>query len=329
MKAIQLHGYGFDQLRYEEVPTPQVGPGQVLVRVRAASVNQIDAGKASGAVRQFFPLTFPWTPGGDFTGTVEAVGAGVSQVQPGHDVYGTCPAGGDAPTYGGAYAEYIVVPAATLAAKPAALSFAEAAAVPIAALTAWQGLFRGGQLQAGQTVLIHGAAGGVGAFAVQFAHQHGAKVMATAAAEDLNFVRSLGADEVIDYHTSRFETAARRVDVVFDLVGGEVQQRSYAVLKAGGYLVATSQPPSPEEAAKHAVHGVMFKMQASGADLALFTPLFSAGTLRVDLARTYPLEQAGLAWADSARHLPQRGAGATGPGVPAPKTHGKIVLEMA
>lgn len=159
MKAIQLHDYGFDQLRYEEVPTPPVGPGQVLVRVRAASVNAMDWGKASGAVRQFFPLTFPWTPGGDFAGTVEAVGAGVTDLQPGTDVYGTCAAGGGAPSYGGAYADYIVVPADTVSAKPTTLSFAEAAAVPIAALTAWQSLTQGGRLQAGQTVLIHGARG--------------------------------------------------------------------------------------------------------------------------------------------------------------------------
>ncbi|WP_375419218.1 NADP-dependent oxidoreductase, partial [uncultured Hymenobacter sp.] len=325
MKAIQLHGYGFDQLRYEDIPTPQAGPGQVVVRVRAASVNQIDAGRASGALRQLLPLTFPWTPGGDFAGTVEAVGAGVTSHLPGAEVYGTGAAGGDEPAYGGAYAEYIVVPATTLAAKPQSLSFLEAGAVPIVALTAWQGL-QAAHLQAGQTVLIHGGAGAVGAFAVQFAHQQGAKVIATAAAEDLDFVRALGANEVIDYHATRFETVVHQADAVLDLVGGDTQQRSYAVLKAGGYLVATSQPPSPEEAAKHGVHGVMFKFKPSADDLGHIAQLLDQGTLKVDVARTYPLAQAGEAWQDSVRHMPQR-AGA--PAVAAPKIHGKIVLEVA
>ncbi len=165
---------------------------------------------------------------------------------------------------------------------------------------------------------------------MQFAHQLGAKVIATAAAQDLDFVRSLGADEVIDYQTDQFETVAQHVDVVLDLVGGEVQQRSYSVLRAGGYLVATNQPPAPADAARHGVHAAMFRMQTSAADLARFAQQFEAGTLRVDLGRTYPLAQAGLAWADGARHRPQRGAApADGPSLAASKTHGKIVLEMA
>jgi len=330
MKAIQLHEYGFDQLRYEDVPTPQAGPGQVLVRIHAASVNQIDAGKASGAVRQLFPLTFPWIPGGDFAGTVETVGAGVDGAlgfAPGTAVYGTCAAGGNEPTYGGAYAEYLAVPAIAIAVKPGNLSFVEAAAAPIAALTAWQGL-RASHLQAGQTVLIHGGAGAVGAFAVQLAHHLGARVIATAAAPDLDFVRALGAAQVIDFNTTRFEAAVDQVDVVFDLVGGDTQQRSFAVVKAGGYLVATNQPPSPEEAAKHGIHALMFGVQPSGEDLAHLAQLFAAGTLRVDVARTYPLAQVGQAWADSARHLPPRPGSPAAPPVAAPKVHGKIVLEV-
>ncbi len=320
MDAIQLPHYGAaDQLRYEEIPTPQAGPGQVLVRVRAAAVNPMDSKIASGALRQLFPITFPWTPGSDFAGTVAAVGAGVTTVKPGQDVYGTSAAGG-------AYAEYLV--AAAVAPKPATLSFAEAASVPVAALTAWQGLIQSGHLQAGQTVLIHGGAGAVGAYAVQFAHQLGAHVIAAAAAEDLDFVRSLGADEVIDYHATPFETVVKDVDVVFDLVGGDTQQRSFAVLKRGGYLVATTQPPSAEEAAKHGVHGVMFGMKPSAEDLARVAQQLDAGTLKFDVARTYPLAQAAQAWADSARHHPAPGGAPAGPPVAAPKTHGKIVLEV-
>lgn len=327
MKAIHLHNYGSEHLRYEEVPSPQTGPGQVLVRVHAASVNQIDAGKASGAARYLFPLTFPWIPGGDFAGTVEMVGAGVTDWQPGTDVYGTCEAVGNLPAYGGTYAEYIVVPAANLAVKPATLSFAEAAAVPIAALTAWQAL-QATQLQAGQTILIHGGAGPVGGFAVQFAHLLGARVLATASAQDLDFVRSLGAQEAIDYHTTPFETVLHQVDAVLDVVGGDTQQRSFDVLKSGGYLIATNQPPSPDEAARYGVHAQMVHMHNSGDELAHFARLLDAGTLRVDVARTYPLAQAGLAWADSARHLPPRPGAPAGPPVAAPKVHGKIVLEV-
>lgn len=327
MKAISLQAYGFEHLRYGDVPSPQVGPGQVLVRVRAASVNQIDAGKASGAVRALFPLTFPWIPGGDFAGTVETVGAGITGWEPGTAVYGTCEAVGDLPAYGGAYAEYIVVPAANLAIKPATLSFTEAAAVPIAALTAWQAL-QATQLQAGQTILIHGGAEPVGGFAVQFAHQLGARVLATASPDDLAFVRSLGAHEAIDYHATRFETVAHHVDAVLDVVGGDTQQRSFAVLKPGGYLIATNQQPSPDEAARNGVHAQMVHMYNSGDELAHFARLLDAGTLRVDVARTYPLAQAGLAWADSARHLPPRPGAPASPPVAAPKVHGKIVLEV-
>ena len=327
MKAIVLHDYGFEHLRYEDVPTPQVGPSEVLVRLHAASINQLDAGKASGAMRQFMPLNFPWIPGGDFAGTVEAVGANVTTFQPGAEVYGTVAAGGNSPQWGGAYAEYLAVPAATIAAKPATLSFAEAAAVPVAALTAWQALLQVAQLQAGQTVLIHGGAGAVGAFAVQFAHQQGARVIATAAAEDTDFVRSLGADEVLDYKATRFENQVKDVDVVLDLVGGDTQARSYQVLKAGGILVASNQPPSADEAAKHQARAAMVQMATSADDLTHFAQLFDAGTLRVDLARTYPLAQTLLAWQDMARHSPQQGIGPA-PTVAAAKTHGKIVLTI-
>ncbi|NML63617.1 NADP-dependent oxidoreductase [Hymenobacter sp. RP-2-7] len=327
MKAIQLLDYGFENLRYADAPTPQAGPGEVLLRLAAASVNQIDAGKASGAMRQFMPLTFPWIPGGDFAGTVEAVGAGVTGFEPGAEVYGTVAAGANTPGYGGAYAQYLAVPASAIAAKPASLTLTEAAAVPVAALTAWQALGSVAGLQAGQRILVHAGAGAVGAFAVQLAHQRGAYVIATAAAEDLDFVRFLGADEVLDYQATRFEEAVKAVDVVLDLVGGDTQARSYQVLQPGGLLVASNQPPSPDEAARHQVRAAMVLMQPSATDLAHLAQLFDAGRLRADLARTYPLEQAGLAWQDMARHSPQRG-NAPAPAVAAPKKHGKIVLTI-
>jgi NADPH:quinone reductase-like Zn-dependent oxidoreductase len=202
MKAIRLHEYGAaDTLRYEEVAPPTAGPGQVVVRVHAASYNPIDSKLASGYLHQFRPLTFPWIPGSDFAGIIAAVGKGVASLLPGQAVYGTC-------SGGGAYAEYVVAEAATP--KPATLSFAEAASVPVVALTAWQGLRLGGHLQAGQTVLIHGGAGAVGGYAVQVAHQLGAHVIATAAGADRDFVRSLGADEVLDIPRDALRSGCER-----------------------------------------------------------------------------------------------------------------------
>jgi NADPH:quinone reductase-like Zn-dependent oxidoreductase len=161
----------------------------------------------------------------------------------------------------------------------------------------------------------------VGAYAIQLAHLQGAKVTATASLQDLDFIRALGADKVLDYQgTIPFEVVARPMDVVLDTVGGEVQHRSYAVLKAGGHLVALNHPPSPDEAAKYGVNAVMFDLQASAENLAYFATLLDAGTLKVDVARTYPLEQAALALAASMQH---------GPTATIPKIHGKIVLKVA
>jgi NADPH:quinone reductase-like Zn-dependent oxidoreductase len=249
-------------------------------------------------------LTLPYVPGGDFAGVVDSMGAGVTGVRAGDEVYGNCPRG--------AYAEKVAAPAATVAPKPKRLNFVEAASVPVAAQTAWQGLFDHGHLQKGQTVLIHAASGGVGSFAVQLAHWKGARVLATASGSNVEFVRSLGADLVIDYKTTKFETVAKDVDVVLDLIGGDTQARSYAVLKRGGRLVATAQPPSPDEAAKHGVQAVMMQMQANTDLLKQIAGLLDSGALRTTVSKTFPLAQAADAWKES------RGG----------HTRGKIVLEV-
>jgi NADPH:quinone reductase-like Zn-dependent oxidoreductase len=290
MKAIRVHQYGGpEQLRYEDAPVPQPSEDQVLVRVQAASVNPIDYKLASGAFRQLMPLNFPWIPGGDFSGVVEAVGPAVTGVKRSEAVYGNSPGGG-------AYAEFVAASAGMVAPRPRKFSPVEAASVPLAAQTAWQGLFDHGHLQRGQTVLIHGAAGGVGTFAVQLAHWKGARVLATGSAANADYLRSLGADQAIDYQSTPFESVAKDVDLVLDLVGGETQQRSFGVLKPGGYLISTVQPPSQEEAARHKVHAMMMRMQPSTKGLVQLAELLDAGTIRTVVTHTYPLAQAQDAW---------------------------------
>jgi NADPH:quinone reductase-like Zn-dependent oxidoreductase len=307
MKAIRVHAYGGpEQLRLEETPQPKVESGKVLVRIHAVSVNPIDFKLASGNMRQIMPINFPWIPGGDFSGVVEEVGSGVTGLAKGDAVYGDA-------SGGGAYAEFYAGPASMIAPKPRRLSDVEAASVPLAGQTAWQGLFDNGRLERGETVLIHGAAGGVGTFAVQLAHWKGAKVLATASADNVDYLRSLGADTVIDYKAAPFESVAKNVDLVFDLIGGETQRRSFGVLKPGGRLVATAQPPSPEEAAKHKVEAKMTGMKASTANLIKLTELLDAGKIKTVITKTYSLAQARDAWTE----------------IMSGHTRGKIVLQVA
>jgi NADPH:quinone reductase-like Zn-dependent oxidoreductase len=307
MKAIRVHAYGgSEQLRLEEAPQPKVESGKVLVRIHAASVNPIDFKLASGNMRQIMPINFPWIPGGDFSGLVEEVGSGVTGLAKGDAVYGDA-------SGGGAYAEFYAGPASMIASRPRRLSDVEAASVPLAAQTAWQGLFDNGRLERGETVLIHAASGGVGTFAVQLAHWKGAKVLATTSADNIDYVRSLGADTVIDYKATRFESVAKNVDLVFDLIGGETQRRSFGVLKAGGRLVATAAPPSPEEAAKYKVEAQMMGMKASTTNLTRLAELLDAGKLKTVVTKTYPLAQAREAWTE----------------IMAGHARGKIVLQVA
>jgi NADPH:quinone reductase-like Zn-dependent oxidoreductase len=307
MKAIRVHAYGGpEQLRLEETPQPKVESGKVLVRIHTASVNPIDFKLASGNMRQIMPINFPWIPGGDFSGIVEEVGSGVTGFSKGDAVYGDA-------SGGGAYAEFYAGPASMIAPKPRRLSDVEAASVPLAAQTAWQGLFDRGRLERGETVLIHAASGGVGTFAVQLAHWKGAKVLATTSADNAEYVRSLGADTVIDYKATPFESVAKSVDLVFDLLGGATQRRSFGVLKAGGRLIATAQPPSPEEATKHKVEAKMMGIAASTDNLTRLAELLDAGKIKTVVTKTYSLAQAHEAWTE----------------IMSGHTRGKIVLQVA
>src|SRR5882757_3492842 len=240
MKAVRLLEYG-GQLVLNDVPTPAIARDEILVKIKSTAVNHLDLVKASGAARQILPIDLPWIPGHEFSGVVEQIGSDVAAWAPGDAVFGT--------SEKGAYAESLVVKPAAIVRKPAILSFEEAASVPVAAQTAWQGLFTHGHLEKGQTILIHGGAGAVGAYAVQLASHAGATVIATASANDETYLQSIGASRVIDYREAQFDRVLRdKVDVVFDLVGGDTQKRSFLVLREGGYLVSAVQPVSQEEA---------------------------------------------------------------------------------
>ena len=309
MKAVRFHEYGGpDVLRYEDAPRPEPKAGELLVRVRAAAVNAIDWKLRAGAMRFMLDLPLPIIPGCDMAGTVAEVGAGVQGFQTGDDVYAM-------PRQEvGAYAEYIVVQAEDAALKPHALDFVTAASLPTVALTAWQALFDVGGLQSGQTALIHGAGGGVGSMAVQFARHRGAKVIATASAEKIAFVQSLGADTVIDYRATPFEQAVRDVDFVLDVISGDTQARSWQTLRAGGTLVSTIPPAPvpPPEIAAHGVQGRGVAVAPNPAQLREIANLIDAGKIKTVVGKVLPLEQA-----QTAHELGEQG-----------KVQGKIVLQI-
>ena len=264
MHAIRFHSYGPPSvLSYEEAPRPELSDGTVLVRVYATSVNPTDSKIRLGLLKDVFPYSLPHILGQDVSGVIEAIGSGVSNVAEGDAVYMLTPMQEQ-----GAYAEYVSVPAALVTRKPHLLDHVESAAVPMGALTAWQALFDHANLSSGQTILIHAAAGGVGHFAVQFAKWKGAKVIGTASASNADFLYSLGVDEVIDYRATAFETAVRNVDVVLDPLGGEVQDRSWNVLKRNGILVSLLGPLPASIGEAHGVHGVGFLVRPNVPQLA-------------------------------------------------------------
>jgi NADPH:quinone reductase-like Zn-dependent oxidoreductase len=235
MKALRIHGFGHPgQSMLENIPLADPGPGQVSVRIEAASVNPLDLKMLAGHMQQVFPVSLPYTLGTDLAGVVEQAGPGVDRFQPGDRVVGRLE-----PTIGGAFAQAAIIPVQALSPMPADMSFEQAAALPTAAGTAWRALFGEGGLQAGQRVLIHAAAGGVGSFAVQFAKQAKAHVIVTASARNVGLASELGADEVIDYQHQDFSAVVRELDLVIDTIGGETLERSWQVLSATGAVVST------------------------------------------------------------------------------------------
>ena len=307
MKAIRIHQYGGPEvLAQVETQRPTPGPNELLIKVEAASVNPFDWKVRAGYMKQFFPLTFPATLGWDVSGMVEEVGAAVTLFKRGDEVYTRLEAGGG-------YAEYAVAEETIVARKPRTSDHVQAAAVPTAGLTAWQALFEVAQLRAGQKVLIHAAAGGVGNFAVQFAKAKGAYVIGTASSRNQSFLRELGVDKAVDYNKTPFEDVVRDVDMVLDTIGGDTQERSFKVLKKGGILVSIVQPPSEELAAKHGVRAVFYGAHPSSSDLAEIAKLIDSDKVKPVVETVLPLAEA-----RRAHELSQSG-----------HARGKIVLKAA
>ncbi|MGH2498424.1 MAG: NADP-dependent oxidoreductase [Ktedonobacteraceae bacterium] len=294
MRTVHFYAYGGpEQLVVEDVPRPEPQAGEVLVRVYAAGVNPIDWKIRKGMFKNFRPVPLPFTPGSELAGTVELLGLGVTAFQKGQAVYGRGARG--------AYAEYAVISADSLAQKPHNISFDQAASVPIGARTAWMALFNLADLQAGQQVLVHGAAGGVGNYAVQLAHWKGAHVIGTASFNNLEFVRSLGAETVIDYNTTPFEHVAHDVDVVIDTIGSEIQDRSWSLIKPGGILVAIGHPPAEDMAAKYGVRTASTVLEQrtplriSTEPLLAISDLIESGLLLPQVGKIFPIEEAAQA----------------------------------
>lgn len=288
MKAARVLQFGPPNvIMIDDLPRPEPAGGQLLVRVKAAGVGNWDALVREGKLpNEHLPLVL----GFELSGIVEAIGAGVSGFKTGDEVYG---ATNDQLT--GGYAEYAVPSAGMMAQKPKTLNFIEAASTPIVTVTAWQMLFDYAQVTAGQTVLIHGAAGNVGAYAVQLASQAGVHLVATAASDDLEYVRRLGAEKVVDYRTERFEESVTGVDVVLDTVGGDTQQRSLRVLKRGGILVSVVSPVPDTAQERYGIRAAYFYVDVTTARLNKITELFDSGKLVTDVGTVLPLEKARVA----------------------------------
>lgn len=308
MQAVSINGYGgLDALKYGEAPQPKLNHDDVLIRVHAAAVNPVDVALRQGYMAEYITPTFPFILGCDVSGTIEAVGPDVNGFQIGDEVFARNNSGRD-----GSYAEYVAVSAAEVVRKPHSLDHIHAAAVPHASLTAWTALVGAGDISAGQTVLIHGAAGGVGHLAVQLAKQRGARVIGTASGYNQEFLRQLGVDEAIDYTTTRFEDVAQEVDLVVDTIGGDTQERSFSTLKPGGMLVSVVQPPSQERAEALGVRATIVGAYANPVAMAEIAALIDSGELKPHVSKVLSLSEARKAQEMlSTRH-----------------TRGKIVLQV-
>ncbi|MBE0698792.1 MAG: NADP-dependent oxidoreductase [Anaerolineaceae bacterium] len=287
MQAIRFHDYGdIDVLVFEQAPIPEPRDEDVLIRVHATSVNPIDWKIRAGYLKGWLDFPLPWILGLDVSGTVVGKGSAVTQFSVGDEVM----ARGEL-LRSGAYAEFTVVKAEHVVAKPMKLTHLEAGATPQGTVTAWNVLVKTCQVSSGQTVLIHGAAGGVGTFAVQIAKHFGAKVIATASPNNHEFLRSLGADELIDYTAVRFEDAVKPVDIVFDTIGGETLQRSFSVVKPGGYLVSVVETPSQELAEARGIKAKLVSADVSQEILREIARLIEAGKIKVVVSAVFPLSE--------------------------------------
>ena len=307
MKAVVAHEYGApDVLKLEEVPRPVPKEEEALVRVIASGVNPADPLTLSGKFAKDWGTHLPLIPGYEIAGIVEKTDAKVTSLKAGDAVYGY-------PTFGGGWAEYITVKEWEVAPKPKSLSFAEAAAVPMGALTAWQALVNEAQLREGQTILIHGGSGGVGSFAIQIAKARGARVIATASTDNQDLLKQLGADVAIDYTKQKFEDIAKDVDCVLDPVGKDTLARSYAVVKKGGIILALVARPDPEQLKKHEIRAVGVWVKPNAKDLSEIARLIDAGKIKPIVTQIRPLNEAIAAEQQAETH----------------HTRGKVVLRIS
>ena len=305
MKAIRIHQYGDASiLQLEEIPRLSVPDDQILIRIHIAGVNPIDWKIRQGYMKNVRPATFPMTIGQDFAGEVVVAGKAGTQFANGDRVFGFA---------SGSYAEYAAAPASTVAAIPDSIDFATAAALPTAGSTALQILRDVVDAKAGMSILIHGAAGGVGSYASQIAKNLGACVIGTATGTDIQYLSTLGIDYVVDYRRERFEDKATGMDAVVDLVGGETLSRSYAVVKKGGVLATTVEPIDESAAKRAGIRAVQVMMRPNAADLAELARLVEKGALQPRLSKTMSLSQAG-----EAQELSEAG-----------KAQGKVILKVA
>jgi NADPH:quinone reductase-like Zn-dependent oxidoreductase len=305
MKAVRIHEFGEpDVLKYEDIPEPQPGPGEIRIRVIAAGVNPMDWKIRRGLVGE---IPLPMTIGLDVAGVVDAPGQGEVIFQPGEEVFAKVSIGQ------GGYAEYAAVNVLQVARKPRSIGFIESAAIPTAGLAAWQSLFDIAGLEKGQSVLIHGAAGGVGSFAVQFARWKEAYVIGTASGQNEQFLKSIGADEVIDYKNQRFEDVVGNLDVVLDTIGGDTFERSWGVLKPGGFLVSTVAGIPEGAPEKHGIRAKTLMTRSDGGELAQIAAIIDEQKIKPMVTTVLPLSEAQKAHEMSeSRH-----------------TRGKIVLRVA
>src|SRR5947207_1954176 len=307
MKAVVAHEYGGPEvLKYEDAPRPEPKENELLLRVIACGVNPADPLVISGRLAKEFGTHLPLIPGYDVAGIVEKTGTKVTQFKKGDAVYGYA-------LFGGGWAEYAVLAENEAALKPKTATFVEAAAVPLAALTAWQSLIDVAKLSAGQTVLIHGGSGGVGSFAVQIAKARGAHVIATASTANQDLLKQLGADVPIDYTKTKFEDVAKDVDAVLDPVGKETLARSYGVLKKGGIVMCLVALPDQAELQKRGIHGAAISAHPDTADLTQIARLIDAGKIKPIVTQVLPLSEAIAAQQQAATH----------------HTRGKVVLRIA
>jgi NADPH:quinone reductase-like Zn-dependent oxidoreductase len=309
MKAVVIHEYGRPELlKYENVPQPEPKEDQILVRVVAAGVNPVDGMIRSGMFAKHGEGAFPMILGGDIAGIIEKVGSKVTKFKAGDSVFAYVSLENN-----GGYAEYALVTERETAPKPKSITYVEAAAVPIVALTAWQALVDTAKLSAGQTVLIHGGSGGVGTFAIQIAKARGARVIATASTANQDFLKQLGADVAIDYTKQKFDDIAKDVDVVLDSIGKDTLARSYGVVKKGGIIVSLVARPDQSQLEKHGIRGAAVSVDPNSEELAEIGKLIDQGKIKVIVSQTFPLSEA----------IKAQEQVATG------HTRGKIVLKIA